>query len=215
MTEIDVVIYDFDGVIADTGEDIAYAVQNTQKHFGKKVMTIPEIISFVGFGASYLIKNTLPDIPEERHEEILGWYKSFYYEHSIINTKLYPTVEETLRRFKEAGVPQFIVSNKPEAITKKILVQLGIDDCFHDVFGPESLTKMKPDPEGLIKAMETVGRHKGIMVGDTYSDIKAGRAAGIKTMGLTKGLGDPERLKEEKPDILAEKLGEIFDYIVT
>lgn len=214
MTEIDVVIYDFDGVLADTGADIAYAVQNTQKHYGMPVMDIPEIISYVGFGARYLIVNALPGMPEEKYDEVLAWYKNFYFEHPIINTKLYPTVEETLRRFKAAGIPQFIVSNKPEPITKKIIKKLGVEDCFVRIFGPESLELMKPDPEGLLKSMAIADRYKGLMVGDTYSDIVAGKAAGIKTLGMVKGLGDPERLKEEKPDFIAEELGEVFDHII-
>ena len=214
MTEIDVVIYDFDGVLADTGADIAYAVQKTQEHYGQPVMDIPEIISYVGFGARYLIVHALPEIPEEQYDEVLAWYKQFYFEHPIIETKLYPTVKETLEKFKEAGIPQFIVSNKPDAITKKIIKQLGVEDCFVRAFGPESLEHMKPDPEGLLKAMAIADRYKGLMVGDTYSDIVAGKAAGIATLGMLKGLGNPERLKEENPDFLAEELGEVFDHII-
>ena len=81
-------------------------------------------------------------------------------------------------------------------------------------FGPESLEHMKPDPEGLLKAMAIADRYKGLMVGDTYSDIVAGKAAGIATLGMLKGLGNPERLKEENPDFLAEELGEVFDHII-
>ncbi len=213
MIDVDLVIYDFDGVIADTAADIAGAVQAAQRQYGEEIMDIAEIISHVGFGARYLLKQCLPEMEESKQEEALSWYKAFYREHSKIQTVLYPTVSKTLELLFYAGVPQFVVSNKPEPITVKLVQELGIAHCFQRIYGPESLVKMKPDPEGLIKCMELAGRRRGLMVGDSYTDIQAGRRAGIHTCGALYGIGDRERLRAENADFYVETLGEIFEHI--
>lgn len=213
MIDVDILIYDFDGVIADTAADIAGAVQAAQKQYGAQVMDIPVIISHVGFGARYLLRQCLPELAPERQEEALSWYKEFYRQHSKVKTELYPTVRETLERIYAAGVPQFVVSNKPEPITRKLVQELGVAHCFTGVLGPESLTHMKPDPEGLVKCMELAGRRKGLMVGDSFTDIQAGRSAGIHTCGALYGIGNKEKLQAEHADFYVEELGEIFEHI--
>lgn len=213
MIDVDIVIYDFDGVIADTAEDIAGAVQAAQKQYGARVMDIPTIISHVGFGAKYLLNHCLPDLDSSMQEEALLWYKAYYREHSKVKTELYPTVQETLERIRAAKVPQFVVSNKPEPITRKLVEELGVAHCFTTVLGPESLTHMKPDPEGLVKCMEIAGRRKGLMIGDSFTDIQAGRNAGIHTCGALYGIGNMDKLKAENADFYVEKLGEIFEHI--
>ena len=213
MIDIDIVIYDFDGVIADTAADIAGAVQAAQKQYGAQIMDMPTIISHVGFGAKYLLNQCLPDLEPERQEEALKWYKAFYREHSRVKTELYPTVRETLEKIYAAGVPQFVVSNKPETITLKLVEQLGVAHCFTRVLGPESLTHMKPDPEGLVKCMELAGRRNGLMIGDSFTDIQAGKRAGIHTCGALYGIGNMEKLKAEQADFYIEELGDIFAHI--
>ncbi len=213
MIDVDIIIYDFDGVIADTAEDIAGAVQAAQKQYGAQLMDIPAIISHVGFGAKYLLNQCLPDLASEKGEEALLWYKAYYREHSKVKTELYPTVQETLEKIHAAGVPQFVVSNKPEPITLKLVEELGVAHCFTKVLGPESLTHMKPDPEGLVKCMEMAGRRRGLMIGDSFTDIQAGRNAGIHTCGALYGIGNTDKLKAENADFYVERLGEIFEHI--
>lgn len=210
MLDIDIVVYDFDGVIADTAADIAGAVQATQKHYNKTVMDIPEIISFVGLGAKYLIDSCLPDMAEQEKEASLRWYKAYYHTHSCVSTVLYPTVADTLHAIAGAGIAQCVVSNKPEPLTKKIVHELGVDSYFNLILGPESLEKMKPDPEGLIKCATTMNRRKGIMVGDSYTDILAGQTAGMKTCGVLYGIGNREKLLASGADFYIKNLEELL-----
>ncbi len=213
MLKVDVVIYDFDGVIIDSAGGIANAVRETQKHFGTEIFDTDTIVSFVGHGAKYLIDGCMPTLDDEQRKVALSWYKAFYHANCLVDTELYPTVKETLEFFKSHNIPQYIVSNKPEAITKRILKELAVEDFFVEAYGPESLTKMKPDPEGLIKCLNHAGRKNGIMVGDSYTDIMAGKAAGIHTCGATYGMGDRDKLKAENADIYVEKLGDMLKYI--
>lgn len=213
MQDIDIVIYDFDGVVADTAADIAGAVQAAQRQYGTEVMDIPGIISFVGFGAKYLIDRCLPALTEQERTEALGWYKEYYHSHSCAETALYPTVGDTLRRIADRGIAQCVVSNKPEPITKKIVDELGVKEYFTLILGPESLEKMKPDPEGLLLCARETGRSRGIMVGDSYTDILAGKAAGMKTCGALYGIGNREKLLEVGADYYIEKLEELLSFL--
>ncbi len=192
------VVFDFDGVLADTALDIAASVRATQRQYGLPEMTTAEIMSFVGFGAKYLIDNTVPVEGEAKQAEVLAWYKAYYAAHPCDETVLYPGVWEMLEGFKARGIKMSVVSNKPEALTKMIVDKLDISHYFTRVIGPESVTRMKPDPEGLLLCTKAMEVESGccMMVGDSYTDIEAGKAAGFgKTCAVFYGYGDKKKLE--------------------
>jgi phosphoglycolate phosphatase-like HAD superfamily hydrolase len=108
-----------------------------------------------------------------------------------------------------------VVTNKPENITKVILDKFDILKCFEIVIGPESLTNLKPDPEGILKVLSFTDTlpAEAIMVGDTDTDIFAGRAALAKTCGRLGGLGNQEALIASKPDYIIKTLDEIIGIV--
>lgn len=216
--KIQAVVFDFDGVLADTALDIAASIQATQRHFGAPEMTVTQILSFVGFGAKYLIDNTVPVGDEETMAGVLQWYKAYYEAHPCEATALYPGIAETLEAFARQGVKMSVVSNKPEAITRLIIDTLQIGDYFTRVIGPESVTKMKPDPEGLLLCGRAMFEELGeafdpdacMMVGDSYTDIQAGKAAGFgKTCAVLYGYGNKEKLLAAGADFSVTHGGEI------
>lgn len=201
--EIQAVVFDFDGVLADTMLDIGASVRAAQRKFGVPEMPTSEIISFLGFGAKYLIDQAVPAGNEETMAEALKWYKKYYEEHPCDETVLFDGISETLEAFRDRGVRMSVVSNKPEAITRVIIDKLNIAKYFTRVIGPESVKKMKPDPEGLLlcaRAMfEELGRPLDLsacmMVGDTFTDIEAGKSAGFgQTCAVLYGYGNREKL---------------------
>ncbi len=195
--ELQAVVFDFDGVLADTALDIAASVRATQRQYGVPEMTTPEIMSFVGWGAKHLVEHTVP-VEEDKKAEVLAWYKDYYAAHPCDETVLYPGILETLEGFQARGVKMSVVSNKPEPLTRMIVEKLQIGRFFTRVIGPESVTRMKPDPEGLLlcaKAMEAEPAGC-MMVGDSYTDIEAGKAAGFgRTCAVFYGYGDKQKLE--------------------
>lgn len=211
---INVLIFDFDGVIIDSRDDIAGAVEYSLKHFGRPPLSRDEIISYIGWGADNLIRSCFKGCDDEVIREAISFYKKYYLDNSVKETKLYKNVEETLDFFK--GKKIALVTNKPEDISLSILDKLGVADRFNIVIGPESLKKLKPDPEGILKVLDAFGEDpkKTIMIGDTYTDVEAGKAAGTYTCGVTYGIGSTEDLLKASPDYIVDDIIKLTDIII-
>lgn len=212
MSKIKAVIFDFDGVVADTGKDIVASVQAAQRQYKLNVLDYTTIMSYVGHGAKYLIDKSMSSLSEKELSEALLWYKEYYKSHPCDKTQLYEGFEELAEELHKRNISMCIVSNKPEPITRLIADKLNITKYFTKILGPESLTRMKPDPEGLnicMKAMKS-SAYETIMVGDSYTDIQAGKSAGTFTCAVMYGYGDKEKLKAENADI---SISAVLDFI--
>lgn len=215
--QVDAVIFDCDGVIINSGADIAAGVQYTLQLFNRPVLSRDEIISYVGHGAEVLIRKSFKDCSEALINEATPIYKKYYLENALIETTLYDHVAETLDYIKSHMGDKKIalVTNKPENIAQKILDGLGIREYFDLVVGPESVKEMKPDPEGIIKVLKKFGiaAEKTIMVGDSHTDVEAGKSAGTITCGVSYGLGDTDELIQSLPDFLISNMANLLKYI--
>jgi len=213
-SELNVLIFDLDGVIINSGADIANAVNHTRRLFGLPLLSNDEIISYVGNGAEALIRRSFKDCSEDLIQKALPLNQQYYLDNALIETSLYPNVKETLEDLKERrkDIKIALVTNKPEAITEKILAGLGVRQYFDLIVGPESVKNMKPDPEGIIKVLNMLDRspEQAVMIGDSYIDIEAGRRAGTKTCGAAYGLGDKEELIKSNPDFVINNINEVI-----
>ncbi len=233
--KIKALIFDFDGVIADTAADIAWATNAALEHFGYQPLSQEQIILFVGGGADQLLRRSIdaslevsPQAMAEGQapfEEIYAWYVNYYRQHCVEGTRLYPGVQDLLELLCIRGLPCAIVSNKPHEITDAILDRMELQQYFASVIGPEQTSHIKPDPEGLLLAMEHINenrrmRGKGeilpenvLMVGDSHTDIEAGRNAGTKTCAITGGYGDKGRLAASGADITVQTACELIAHL--
>lgn len=214
FNNIESVIFDFDGVIADTGKDIVASVQATQRHYSIPELDYSTIMSYVGHGAKYLIDCSMQQLSQADCDEALKWYKEYYKNHPCEKTNLYEGFEKVVAQLAERGISMSIVSNKPEVITLLIVEKLGIAHYFTKIIGPESVSRMKPDPEGLIMCLEAMKAkpENSIMVGDSFTDIQAGKAAGMHTCAILYGYGDKTKLKAEHADYSASATDEILNF---
>jgi len=215
MLDIELIVFDFDGVLCDTAADIASAVQAVQKQYNTKIMELPDIIFFVGLGARHLINSCLSELPKDVQAEALEWYRNYYKNHSVVETKFYDGVLASLEKIQQAGASMCILSNKPEPIILNIIEYFDAGKYFKKILGPESLVKMKPEPEGLFVCMDFCGvsPSKTLMVGDTYTDIITGQKAGTYTCGVKYGMGNLDELLNIGADFYVEKMPDIFNHI--
>ena len=226
-TKIKAALFDCDGVIINSAADISDAVNASLKHFRMTQLSYAKLRTFVGNGARALIERAIRTskglplaaplpVEEKKCQEILKYYLDYYYSHAIIKTKLYPGFADALKSLEAAGIKMGIVTNKPTNILLEILEYFGIAKYFGAPIGADKVKNLKPAPDGIFMALKVLGASpsQAIMVGDSYTDIGAGHAAGTLTAACLKGMGDKKAMLAQKPDIVLGYAAEIAPAIM-
>lgn len=208
-------IYDLDGTLIDSRRDLANSVNATLAFMSLPALSDEVIFSYVGHGAAVLIGKVLGGtFSEEEVARALAFFLSYYAEHKLDYTELYPGVRESLDRLLEAHVPMGILTNKPVKISLAIVEGLGLTRHFFRVYGGNSFEQKKPHPIGIQKLMAESGFDTGetIMVGDSSVDVETARNAGVRACGVTWGF-QPDSLRAVPPDILVDRLDELVELV--
>lgn len=203
-------VFDLDGTLVDSKEDIANAVNVALESFDLPPLPNPVIYSYVGDGASALIRRALPTEKADLLPEVLDRFLAYYQRHLLDTTRAYPGVVEALRKW--AGIYRMaVLTNKGVAMTQEILSGLSLDGYFFEVRGGDSFGTKKPDPEGLLHILREAGveAQEAIMIGDSRNDVQAGRAAGALTCGVTYGLG-ASGFADHSPDFTVDRFPDLF-----
>lgn len=188
-----------DGTLIDSAGDIGAAINRMRVSFGLKQLPRESVVHMVGNGARVLVARALADVPGADLEEAFRRYRREYDTHLIDETRLYPGVPDALEALKTAGFRLAVFTNKPFASTRFILKGLGIDGFFPAVVGADSGFPLKPAPDALFHILEeTESEAAGSwMVGDNWTDIDSGHAAGFRTAYCTYGYGAPDRFQPD------------------
>ncbi len=210
MDTIDLIIFDLDGTLIDSLDDLADATNHMLTSLGRKAVSLDQVRGYVGQGARRLVEKAMPDAVAEEIEIGLSVFLAYNEEHIVDKTRLYPGVEETLSALRGAGKTLAVVSNKNVALCRKVLTTLKADGFFECIIGADSLKERKPSPEPLFRVMRDLGfsPRQTAIVGDSINDIAAGKAAGIAAVGCTFGYGDraevaaADYLVDTVPDLL-------------
>jgi len=186
------IIFDLDGTLIDSRADLALAVNLTREELGLAPIPQAMVVGYVGEGVRRLLSRAIPECPE-RLEEALAINQRHYRAHLLDRTVLYPGVAEALAQFRERGTPLMVVTNKPQAFTDLILEGLGVARLMAAVVGGGDAPVLKPDPAALLLALERAGCSAAgsWMAGDHFTDLEAGRRAGMKRCFCRYGFGDP------------------------
>ena len=210
---IDLVMFDLDGTLADTGRDLADAVNFTRAHFDLPNLPDATVLGHVGRGVEHLLRHALPEENPHHFEEVLRVFLQRYEDHLLDATALYPDVNITLDFIRDKR--RAVVSNKMHRLTVAVLRGLGIEHCFDIILGGDSAPQKKPHPALLNQALarfQVPPRH-ALMIGDGDIDIEAGKQAGVMTCGVTYGLGRKEDIIAAAPDFIIDSLSELARYI--
>lgn len=208
---MNLLIFDLDGTLIDSKLDLAVAVNAARAHMGLAPLENDRVYSYVGDGAPVLMRRALgPDASDEEVQRSLEFFLSYYRDHKLVYTTLYPGVAETLDQLQDRGFKMAVLTNKPVGISQAILDGLGVGDRFFRVYGGGSFEQKKPDPAGVEKLLAEVGvgRDEALMVGDSGVDVRTARNAGIRCCGVTYGF-QPETLVTEPPDMLIDRFEEL------
>ncbi len=184
------VLFDLDGTLLDTLEDLLDATNYALGCHGFPERTLPELRSFVGNGAASQIRLSCPEgTPEEKVQEVLAAYKPYYTAHCQIKTAPY---EGVLAALKKLECPMAIVSNKPDSAVKALCTE-----HFPGIYalGETAGCPRKPAPDMLYKAMAAIGADRAIYVGDSEVDILTANNANLPCLSVTWGFRDKDVLK--------------------
>jgi phosphoglycolate phosphatase len=206
---VDLVMFDLDGTLADTGRDLADAVNFTRAQFNLATWPDVAVLAHVGRGVEHLLRHAVPEKSRESFGEVLQIFLERYENHLLDATVLYPNVHEALEYFRDKR--RAVVSNKLYRLTVAVLRGLGIEDCFDIILGGDSAAYKKPHPALLQQALARfqLPAQRSLMIGDGGVDIEAGKQAGVLTCGVTYGLGQKEDVVAANPDFIIHHLSEI------
>jgi len=208
---IRLVIFDLDGTLIDSRLDLVHSVNAALRNVGRPELPDDVIASYVGDGAPILIQRALGG--EASDEALvrkgLEFFLSYYREHKLDHTTVYPGVMEALAVIQNSanGMPRkmAVLSNKPVVPSRAIVEALGLGRFFTQIYGGNSFATKKPDPEGVRKLLEENGvkAENAAIVGDSHVDVRTGRNAGLSTIGVTYGFST-HTLEDEPPDVLVD-----------
>lgn len=189
-----VVAFDMDGTLIDSAADIGAAVNRMRVSFGLKELPRGSVVRMVGNGARVLVARALADTPGADLDEAFRRYRHEYDTHLVVETRLYPGVPDALDALRSAGFRLAVFTNKPYRSTLFILKELGIDAFFPVVVGADSGFPLKPAPDALHHILKETGADAAgsWMVGDNWTDIDSGHAAGFRTAYCAWGYGAPD-----------------------
>ena len=204
------ILFDLDGTLLDTLEDLKDSVNYALRHFGCPERSLEEIRSFVGNGAERLIRLSLPGESDDPDAlEVLAFFKAYYADHAQIKTCPYDGILEELAKIR-AKYPVAVVSNKPDIAVKPLC-----REYFGDIYalGEAAGCPRKPAPDMLHKAMNAIGVDSCIYVGDSEVDVITAKNTGVPCLSVLWGFRDRECIEEmggthfcEDPGTLLENL---------
>ena len=207
------ILFDLDGTLLDTLEDLLDATNYALRSFGFPERTLPELRRFVGNGALNQIRLSCPEGTDpETVQKVLEVYKPYYTDHCRIKTKPYAGIPEVLEKLKEE-YPIAIVSNKPDAAVKALCAEY-----FPGMYalGETADCPRKPAPDMVFKGMAQIGAETCIYVGDSEVDVFTAKNANVPCLSVLWGFRDREDMEAagaehfcENTSRLKEKLEEM------
>jgi phosphoglycolate phosphatase len=214
------VIFDLDGTLIDSRLDLVHSVNAALRHIGRTELPDDVIASYVGDGAPILIQRALGGeaVDDSVVRKGLEFFLSYYREHKLDHTTVYAGVREALAAIQRTsnGMPRkmAVLSNKPVIPSRAIVEALGLGEFFGQIYGGNSFSTKKPDPEGARKLLEENGvrAEEAVIIGDSHVDVETGRNAGLWSIGVNYGFA-PHTLKENPPDVLVDaphELAKVF-----
>jgi phosphoglycolate phosphatase len=199
MHPVNLFIFDVDGTLVNTLEDITASLNYTLTTLGRPPLSPDTVRQYVGDGITMLLSRALGG-SQELLGEARGIYAAHHGRNLLARSQLYPGVRETLEHFK--AVPMTVISNKATEFVDPLLRGLGIAHYFRIVVGADHGLPLKPAPDAVFGIMAAFGapRERTVMVGDGTTDVMAGKAAGVITCAVTYGFRSEAELRQAGPD---------------
>ena len=207
---LNTIIFDFDYTLGDTTKGIVQSAQYALEQMGEEERSYEEIKKTIGLSLSETYKTLTGNMDEARADRFFELFKEKADEVMVDSAELYPGVKEMLMELREKGYRVGIVTTKFAYRVRNIMKKFDAEDLFDVFIGVGDVTKVKPDPEGLLLAVEKLGvkTEDVLYIGDSYVDAMAAEAAGMKFAGVLTGTTTREEFEKYPRESISETVVE-------
>ena len=203
-------IFDLDGTLLNTLQDLTNACNFALLEMGFPLKTKEEIRSMIGNGKTKLMERILPKGYQYLHDNARLYYDSYYTINCMKETTPYAGIRETLSFLKEHGVKLAVFSNKSDSIVQP-MIEHYFPGIFDVVLGGDTGIPLKPDPEGLNRIISglNISSNDILFIGDSDVDVKTGKNGHTHSCGVLWGYRSEENIRKENPDYIIHKPEEL------
>ena len=215
MNKKDTIIFDLDGTLLNSFEDLKVSVNYALYGFKYPKQTLEMVRNNVGNGVEKLIERSLPNGKENPNFEVcLSIFKEHYAKHMDVNTKPYPHILETLATLKSKGYKIAVVSNKFDAAVKP-LCKKYFKTLIDVAIGQEKDTKKKPAPDTVYIALDELDSkaENSVFIGDSEVDIQTAQNANMDCISVSWGYKTKEFLEQNGASIIIDTPFELLNYL--
>jgi len=207
--EKEILIFDLDGTILDTIEDIHSSLMDMLRYFYFSTFDISITKQYVGDGIKKLVERAVgQDNFKDEHER---YFRSIYKENLVKKTKPFDSILEVLERLKGRYI-MAVLSNKSFEMTDYLIRYFKLDNYFLRWYGGDSFVEKKPSPLPIYEIIKITGSKKGgYVIGDNYTDVESGNRAGLKTIFCRYGYG---KLYDLMPDYFVDTPEELLNILI-
>jgi HAD superfamily hydrolase (TIGR01549 family) len=211
FSDVKLIIFDLDGTLLDAYGAIEHSLNSVRKRFNLEPISYSEVKRAVGKGDKVLIEDYFK---AEDAEEALKLYRRLHRDALIKYGKLLPGAEEMLLYLKEKNYYIGLGTNRPAAFTELIIKHLNIASIFDYLACADKLGAFKPDPEMILKAIDTLGLDpkEVVYIGDMVIDIETAKNAKVRSIAITTGSSSREELEALSPTIIIDSLYKLKDF---
>lgn len=205
-------IFDLDGTILDTLEDLAGALNHALTEFGYPTRTLPEVRSFVGNGIRNLIRRGAPSgTPEETIDRLHAAFTAHYNAHCADKTRPYDGIPALLTALRDRGLRIAVVSNKPDGAVRPLCARY-FPGLFDAAVGERTGVARKPAPDSVNAVLAEMGvdRTEAVYIGDSEVDIETARNAGMACISVDWGFRTRMQLQSSGASVIASTPGELL-----
>lgn len=209
-------VFDMDGTILDTLEDLKDSMNYTLREYGYPERTLDEIRQFVGNGLRLLVKRAAPqNTSEETIDEMLLCLEHYYKDHCAVKTKPYNGIPEVIRTLRENGVKTAVVSNKVDFGVQALCKQY-FDGLFDYAVGEKAGVRKKPAPDSVNEVLKVLGftKEDAVYIGDSDVDLATARNASLPCIAVEWGFRDRDFLLKEGATLIVKTPDEIAKEIL-
>lgn len=211
----DPIIFDMDGTLLDTLDDLADSVNYALETHGFPKREKEHVRAAIGNGVGKLIECCMPEaFREDEYNKVLSTFKEYYEKHSNDKTHVFDGMIEMIKKLKEQGATVAIVSNKIDSAVQELaeIYFPGLIDC---VTGEREGVRRKPEPDVIFATLEKLDKSpkKAVYIGDTEVDIQTAKNAGIKGISITWGFRDPEVLAINEADEIVMSVEQLYEML--